>query len=96
MFVTGEAKDKVSNGKLTLPKEYHLKKKDILGKWKGTGMLYLSDSAKSLQFITGDTSPAFIIHVDSEYRIDLPSIYEDFIVRIIGCITTIELTFTKF
>lgn len=93
MFVIGEANEKVSFGKLTLPKEYHLKKKDIMGKWKGEHTLYLSDSARSLRFATGDNSPEFNIHVDGEDRILLPTIYDNYIVKITGCITTIEVSF---
>jgi len=93
MFVIGEAKGKVSNGILELPKEYHLKRKDLLGKWLGKYKLYLSDSAPSLRFATGDISPAISVYVDVEDRIVLPTIYENSHVEIKGCISTIEVTF---
>ncbi len=95
MFVIGETRGKVINGKLSLPKEYHLKKRDILAKWKGDNKLYLSDSVKSLQFATGSYSPAFTIHVDSEDRIEVPTHFENADVRIEGCISTIEISFIR-
>ncbi|MHB8130304.1 MAG: hypothetical protein ACYDEX_15030 [Mobilitalea sp.] len=93
MFVIGKAKGKVSNGKLELPKEYHLKRKDLLGKWSSKYTLYLSDSAPSLRFVTGDITPAIRIYVDSEDRIVLPDIYENSLVEIRGCVSTVEVTF---
>ncbi|NLZ80580.1 MAG: hypothetical protein GX913_02050 [Clostridiales bacterium] len=92
MFVIGQARGKILNRKLVLPKEYHLKKKNILGIWKDKKTLYLSDSAKSLRFVSGDDTLAFNVYVDSEDRIDLPSIYENSIAEINGCITTIEIS----
>jgi len=93
MFLVGEVKGKVSNGKLELPKEYHLKKKNILGKWLGKNKLYLSDSAHSLRFVTGDITPEISVYVDAEDRIVLPNIYENSLAEIKGCISTIEVTF---
>jgi hypothetical protein len=93
MFLIGEAKGKVLNGKLELPKEYHLKRKDLLGKWLGKNRLYLSDSAHSLRFVTGDISPEISVYVDGDDRIGLPTIYENSLVEIKGCVSTIEVTF---
>jgi hypothetical protein len=95
MFLIGEAKGKVINGKLELPKEYHLKRKDLLGKWLGNNKLYLSDSAHSLRFVTGDISPAISVYVDGEDRIGLPTMYENSLVEIKGCVSTVEVTFIK-
>ncbi|HKL98692.1 MAG TPA: hypothetical protein VJZ06_02135 [Mobilitalea sp.] len=95
MFLIGEAKGKVSNGKLELPREYHLKKREILGKWKGEGVLYLSDSEKSLNFIAGRETLCFMARIDSEDRIEMPHEYENASVEIKGCISTVELTFHK-
>ena len=50
MFLLGESTETVKNGKISLPKEYHLKRYTIYGKWKGKDTLYLSDSEKSLNF----------------------------------------------
>jgi hypothetical protein len=93
MFLVGEAKAKVLNGKLELPKEYHLKRKDLLGKWLSENKLYLSDSAHSLRFATGDISPAIKVSVDGEDRIALPTSYENSLVEIRGCVSTIEVLF---
>lgn len=95
MFLIGEVKGKVSNGKLEMPKEFHLKRKDLLGKWVGKNKLYLSDSARSLRFATGDSSPEISIYVDGEDRISLATIYENSRVEIKGCISTIEVTFVN-
>lgn len=95
MFLIGETTEKVINGKLYLPKEYHLKKKDLLGKWKDENTLYLSDSQQSLRFATGDNSSIFNIYVDGEDRIEIPASHEGSIVQITGCITSVELSFKK-
>ncbi len=64
-----------------------------MGKWLGKNKLYLSDSAHSLRYETGDFSPEITVYVDGEDRIALPSIYENSLVEIRGCISTIEVTF---
>lgn len=48
MFVFGEAKGKVINGKLVLPKEFHLKNKKLHGKWGDGSTLYISDNVNSV------------------------------------------------
>ena len=35
MFLIGETTETVVNGKVSLPREYHLKRYTIYGKWKG-------------------------------------------------------------
>lgn len=95
MFLTGETTAKVVNGKLALPKEYHLKRRDILGKWKGTDTLYLSDSEKSLNFIAGRETLCFQVKIDMEDRIEISNEYENAFVEIKGCISSVELIFHR-
>lgn len=93
MFVIGETRARVSNGKLAMPKEYHLKKKIILGKWKDEHTLYISDSEKSLNYIAGRENELIHINVDTEDRINMLKEYENLMAEIKGCISTIEITF---
>lgn len=95
MFVIGETTGKVINKKLSLPKEYHLKKQGLLGKWLGEDKFYLSDSPKSLDYITGKETRSFQVRIDSEDRIEVPIEYENALVDIKGCISTVELTFHR-
>ena len=93
MFLIGETTETVRNGKVSLPREYHLKRYTIYGKWKGNNILYLSDNEKSLNFVAGRDTLSFIIKIDSEDRIEVPKEYENNKVNIKGCISTVELTF---
>ncbi|MHB8127801.1 MAG: hypothetical protein ACYDEX_02195 [Mobilitalea sp.] len=93
MFVFGETKEKVVDGKLALPKEYHLKKRNLVGKWRDEQTLYLSDNEKSLNRIAGKRNESFIVYLDMGEKISIPDKYENFIVEIKGCITAIELVF---
>lgn len=93
MFLIGESTETVKNGKISLPKEYHLKRYTIYGKWKGKDTLYLSDSEKSLNFATGRDTLSFLVKIDSDDRIEVAKEYENNKVDIKGCITTVELTF---
>ena len=93
MFLIGETTATVKNGKVSLPKEYHLKRYTLYGKWRGKDKLYLSDSKKSLNFIAGRDTLSFLVKIDSEDRIEVPKEYEKYKVEIKGCITTVELTF---
>lgn len=93
MFLIGETTGNVINGKLTLPKEYHLKRYNIIGKWKGKDRLYLSDSEKSLNFIAGKEPLSFQVKIDTEHRIDLSKEYEGAFVEIKGRISTVEIIF---
>lgn len=95
MFLIGETTGKVINRKLVLPKEYHLKRQEILGKWKGENKFYLSDSSKSLDFIAGRETKSFQVRIDSEDRIEVPIEYENALVEIKGCISSVELTFHR-
>lgn len=93
MFLIGETTGKVLNGKLALPKEYHLRRYIILGKWKGGNKLYLSDSENALNFIAGRDTLSYQVKIDSEDRIEVPKEYENAKAEIRGCISTVEITF---
>lgn len=93
MFAIGEARSAVLRGKVEMPKEYRLKKRAILGKWKDENTLYLSDSEKSLNFIAGKEGEIFSAKIDLEDRLQVTAEQEDKIVKITGCISTIELLF---
>lgn len=93
MFLIGEAIGKVNHGKLILPKEFHLKKSKLLGKWKNDNTLYISDNDKSLNYAAGKENIIIQIYVDSDDKISLPAHYEDNTVFIKGCITVVELNF---
>ncbi|NLJ89366.1 MAG: hypothetical protein GX323_00585 [Clostridiales bacterium] len=93
MFLIGETTEKVKNGKVSLPKEYHLRRYTIYGKWKGKNTLFLSDSKKALNFAAGRDTLSFLVKVDSDDRIEVPKEYEDCRVDIKGRISTVELTF---
>jgi hypothetical protein len=45
--------------------------------------------------VTGDISPAISVYVDGEDRIGLPTMYENSLVEIKGCVSTVEVTFIK-
>lgn len=93
MFVIGETKGQVIEGKLALPKEYHIKNKSLSGKWRDEHTLYLSDNDKTLNYVAGKRNECFIVYLDGAERISIPDKYENSIVEIKGCITTIELVF---
>ena len=95
MFLIGETTGIVCNGKLSLPKEYHLKKRDLLGKWKDANRLYLSDSEKSLNFIAGREGSCFHARIDAEDRLEVSLEYENAFADIKGCISSVELIFHK-
>ena len=95
MFAIGETSGKVIHGKLALPKEFQLKKKKIIAKWRDGCTLYLSDNDKSLNYIAGKENVSFIINLDWDDKLSVPEEYEDYSVEIKGCISTIELTFKK-
>ena len=95
MFVIGEAKSMVFNGKVAMPKEYHLKKRVIMGKWKNDSTLYISDSKSALNYIAGSAGDIFMVNIDTEDKIQVPGDYDKKEVMIQGCISTIELIFQK-
>lgn len=93
MFLIGETRETVVNGRVSLPKEYHLKRYTIYGKWKGKKKLYLSNSKKSLDFAAGRDTLSYKVKIDSEDRVEVPKEYEGGKIEIKGCISTVELTF---
>ncbi|SHJ64921.1 hypothetical protein SAMN02745136_00655 [Anaerocolumna jejuensis DSM 15929] len=93
MFVVGEMKSEVYNGKVTLPKEYQLKKKKIVGKWKDRNTLYLSDSQSALNYTAGKEGTVFDAVIDTNERLRVPPEYEKGRVKIKGCISTVRLLF---
>lgn len=95
MFAIGEMKSEVNKGKVILPKEYQLKKKNILGKWKDKSTLYLSESKGALNFAAGIEGAVFEADIDKSERLRVPSEYEKVTVQIRGCISTIELLFKQ-
>lgn len=95
MFVIGEAKGKVMNGRLSLPREYHLRKRKLLGKWKDENTLYISEDDHSLNYAVDKDALYFTVIIDSEDRIAVPEQYENNKVVIRGCISVIELQFNQ-
>jgi hypothetical protein len=95
MFVVGEAKGKVLNGKLALPREFHLRKRKLNGKWKDSCTLYLSDNDKSLNYAAGKNNDYFTVNIDSDDNISLSEEFENNVVIIRGCISTVELEFVR-
>ena len=97
MFAIGQVETKVDRRKVTLPKEYHLRRRNrkIYGVWIGDRELYLSDELRPLQQKAGINSSTFVVTIDQENRIVVPAYLEDSKVSIQGCITTIELKCQK-
>ena len=94
MFVFGETIEKVIYGKVALPKEFHLKDKKLMGKWKNDDTLYISDNDGSLNSAAGKGRARFMICMSFDEKLTVPDKYENHHVLIKGCISTIELTFT--
>ena len=95
MFAIGEARSQVFNGKVAIPKEYRLKRRAVMGKWKNENILYLSDSISSLNYMAGRDGEIFMANIDAEDRLQVPIYYEKENVNIQGCISTIELKFQE-
>ncbi|MDF2872570.1 MAG: hypothetical protein K0R05_4145 [Anaerocolumna sp.] len=95
MFAIGEIKSEVNKRKVTLPKEYRLKKKNILGKWKDKSTLYLSESKGALNFAAGIGGAVFEADIGNSEQLQLPPEYDKATVQIRGCISTIELIFKQ-
>ncbi len=93
MFLIGTTTEKVRNGKVSLPKEYHLRRYTIYGKWKNKNILYLSDSKKALNFAAGQDNLSYKVKIDSEDRAEVPKEFENTKVKIEGSISTVKLTF---
>ncbi len=95
MFVFGETREKVIDGKVALPKEFHLRNSSLVGKWVNQNTLYLSDNNGSLNFATGTRRAGFVVERIGDDKILVPLRYDNTNVIIKGCITTIELVFVK-
>lgn len=91
MFLIGETSCIISGGRIQLPKAYHLKKKDLLCKWKNERTLLLSDNEGALKLASGISEPVEAIHVDSESRIFIGPEFNTHKAVIKGNISVIEI-----
>lgn len=94
MFAIGEAKAKVTNSKVNMPSEYKLKTKALYGVWSGDNILYISDEKPPLKAKERD-GIIFEPSIDVNNRLSVPSKLEDYDVKIVGRISTIEISFKK-
>lgn len=94
MFVIGESKAKVTNAKVVMPSEYHLKRKALYGVWVGDNLLYISDEKPPLK-AKERKGMIFEPLIDVNNRLSVPSRLENCEVKILGCISTIEISFKK-
>lgn len=97
MFAIGEAETRVSFSKVSLPKEFNLRRKDrkIMGVWVGDYCLYLSDEFSALKAKADHVSKIIDITVNPDSQITVPPRLNQFHVKIQGCISTIELKFSE-
>lgn len=97
MFAIGEAETKVAYSKVSLPKEYNLRKKDrkIMGVWVGDYCLYISDELSALKAKADHINKIVAITVNPDSQIPVPPRLNHFKVKIQGCISTIELKFSE-
>lgn len=65
MFVFGEAKGKVIDGKLVLPKEYNLNNKTLFGKWSDDYTVLISDNIQSLNYADGKGNRLFDVSLNT-------------------------------
>lgn len=93
MFLTGETKAEIYDNKVYLPREYHLRGKELLCKWLDDDTLILSDSEKSLDYATGRKNLYGRIRVDANSGISIPARLRGYKAVIKGNISTIEITF---
>jgi len=95
MFAIGEARSKVRCSKLSIPKEYNLRRfgRKIYGVWIGDKILYLSDEVKVLELKSRKNSLVFEIKVDVGSRIRLPERFNKSEAKIRGCLSIIEIQF---
>lgn len=94
MFAIGEAKSKVTNSKVIMPSEYRLKSKTLYGVWAEDTLLYISDEKPPLKVRDRDGT-IFEPSIDVNNRLSVPSKLEDYEVEILGCISTIEISFKR-
>ena len=91
MFAIGEEKTRVVRGKVSMPVQYKLRKKNIQGIWVGKHLLYISDETPPLR--SKGSGTIFDVHIDTNNCLHVPERYEGFKTTIRGCISTIELVF---
>ena len=91
MFAVGQTNAQVVRKKVSMPREFNLRKKGrkIYGAWVGDRCLYLSDEEKVLRAKAGREDQVKLMSVDR-----VPASLEHANVSIRGCISTIELQFT--
>ena len=96
MFAVGQTNAQVVRKKVSMPREFNLRKKGrkIYGAWVGDRCLYLSDEEKVLRAKAGREDQVKLMSVDTENRIRVPASLEHANVSIRGCISTNELQFT--
>ncbi len=96
MFAVGQTSAQVVRKKVSMPREFNLRKKGrkIYGTWISDKCLYLSDEEKVLKAKAGSEEKVQPVNVDTENRITVPASLEHANVTIRGCISTIELAFT--
>lgn len=96
MFAVGQKEEQVVMKKVSMPREFNLRKKGrkIYGAWIGDKYLYLSDEERVLRAKTGRAEDVHLMNIDTENRIAVPASLEHAKVMIRGCISTIELEFT--
>ena len=84
MFLIGEAKSVVHNGRIDLPAEYRLKKKRLLMMWKDDNTCFLGETKGALKFAAGTEGSVSEVEIDTENRLPLGSGKEGFRVRLRG------------
>lgn len=92
VFAIGEAKAIVSNSKVAMPSEYHLKSKTLYGVWVGDTVLYISDEKQPLKSKSRD-GMIFEPVIDANNRLTVPSKLDNYQAKITGRISTIEVVF---
>ena len=93
MFAIGEERTRVSKGKVCMPVQYKLRKKNVQGIWVGKRLLYLSDEQPALR--SKGSGTIFDVHIDTNNCLHVPEKYEGCRTTIRGCISTIEIVFEE-
>lgn len=96
MFLFGQGQSVVRKGKLLLPKEFHLKKKQLFYTWRDPNTLYLSDSLGALYYAAGHENVTGTIMVDAKDRIENLDRLENYKATIKGNLTTVEIHFKDY
>lgn len=92
MFVTGETEVELRKGKLGLPKEFHLRNKELYGCWEREDRLVLSDNPKALTMAVGTSKDVHTYRVGNDSSIQLSKDFQDCMARIYGNVSTIDIT----